>query len=173
MLALVRDGHYTPSAAQVADVAGVGLRTVFRHFDEMDALYREIATHLELKVMPMILQPFTAQEWRGRLREMIDRRIEVYETILPFRIASSVRRFQSDFLLEGYNRQVQLEKSALNAILPPRVLSDAALSGAMEVALSFQCWRRLRHDQGLAVPDSRAVVTVLVDALIVAAGPDA
>ncbi len=168
LLALVRDGNYMPSAAQVADTAEVGLRTVFRHFDEIDALYREIATHLELQVMPLILQPFAAQDWQGRLREMIGRRVEVYEIILPFRIAASVRRFQSDFLLEGYNRQLQLERTALHAILPPAVIGNAAMAGAIEVALSFQCWRRLRHDQGLALEPSRAVVETMIEALILA-----
>lgn len=43
MIELVRSGEMSPSAAQVAERAGVGLRTVFRHFDEMEILYREMA----------------------------------------------------------------------------------------------------------------------------------
>ena len=38
MLALVGEGHLTPSAELVAERAEVGLRTVFRQFKDMDTL---------------------------------------------------------------------------------------------------------------------------------------
>ena len=47
LTALVYEGHLTPTAEQVAQRAEVGLRTVFRHFDDMDSLYREISLDLE------------------------------------------------------------------------------------------------------------------------------
>ena len=43
MLELVRAGAISPNAEEVAERAGVGLRTVFRRFDDMDSLYREMA----------------------------------------------------------------------------------------------------------------------------------
>ncbi|PNB35794.1 TetR family transcriptional regulator, partial [Pseudomonas sp. FW305-130] len=36
MLDLVGKGDIAPSAARVAETAGVGLRSVFRHFADMD-----------------------------------------------------------------------------------------------------------------------------------------
>ena len=42
MIELVREGCVAPTAEQVALRADVGLRTVFRHFDDMESLYREI-----------------------------------------------------------------------------------------------------------------------------------
>ena len=56
MLDLVGKGDVAPSAARVAEVAGVGLRSVFRHFDDMDELYREMGGVIEAQVMPIILQ---------------------------------------------------------------------------------------------------------------------
>ena len=43
MMELVREGDYDPSVASIAERAGVGLRTVFRHFDDVDTLYREMS----------------------------------------------------------------------------------------------------------------------------------
>ena len=40
LFALVGEGVLQPTAQQVADRAGVGIRTVFRHFEDMDALLR-------------------------------------------------------------------------------------------------------------------------------------
>ena len=39
---LIRAGEMNPGAAQVADAANVSLRTVFRHFEEMDSLRMEM-----------------------------------------------------------------------------------------------------------------------------------
>ncbi|MBY0519932.1 MAG: TetR/AcrR family transcriptional regulator [Sphingomonas sp.] len=166
MLQLVREGDVSPSAARVADSAGVGLRTVFRHFDEMDVLYREMAEVIEAEVMPMMLKPFNVHDWRGRVREMAARRIGIYETIMPYRISASVKRFQSEFLMQGYHRQLKLERTALHAVLPRAVIDDAPMASAIEVTISFQCWRRLRHDQGLAIDDARAVIDTLLDAVL-------
>jgi len=43
MMDIVREGQIAPSAEQVAARADVGLRTVFRHFQDMDSLYREMS----------------------------------------------------------------------------------------------------------------------------------
>lgn len=166
LLTLVREGEVAPGAAQVADVAGVGLRTVFRHFDEMESLYREMAEVIEAQVMPIMLTPFEATTWRDRVREMADRRIGIYETIMPYRISSSIKRFQSDFLMQGYHKQLQLERTSLHAILPSSVIADPPAASAIEVTISFQCWRRLRHDQGLAIGDARAVIHRLLEAVL-------
>ena len=40
LTALTYEGVLSPTAEQVAMRADVGLRTVFRHFDDMDSLYR-------------------------------------------------------------------------------------------------------------------------------------
>jgi len=47
MLELTRESALVPGAEQVALRAGVGLRTVFRHFQDMDSLYSEIAGPFE------------------------------------------------------------------------------------------------------------------------------
>ncbi|MBA3837963.1 MAG: TetR family transcriptional regulator, partial [Zymomonas sp.] len=92
--------------------------------------------------------------------------VGIYETIMPYRISASVKRFQSDFLMQGYYRQLQLERTSLHAILPQSVIDDAPIASAIEVSISFQCWRRLRHDQGLSVEAARAVIETLLDAVL-------
>lgn len=171
MLELVRGGDMAPSAARVAETAGVGLRSVFRHFDDMDALYREMSQAIEAQVLPMTLLPLKGSDWRVRLLDLTQRRARVFEAILPFRLSAEIKRFQSDFLMEDYRRMVRLERAALEAILPETVLADASLTDALTVALSFHTWRLLRHDQGLSVTAARAVVVRLIEAVL-AQGPD-
>lgn len=170
LLDLVREGDVAPSAARVAEAAGVGLRTVFRHFDEMETLYREMATVIEAQVIPITQLPFVGVSWQDRVREMADRRIGIYETIMPYRISASVKRFQSAFLMESYASALRLERTSLHAILPADIIADAPIASAIELTISFQCWRRLRYDQGLAIEEARAVVHTLLDAVLARIG---
>ncbi|QNQ11984.1 TetR family transcriptional regulator [Sphingomonas alpina] len=166
MLDLVGNGDVQPSAARVAEAAGVGLRTVFRHFDDMDSLYREMSEAIEARVLPVMLRPFTTSSWREQLRELAARRCEVYEAILPYRITASLKRFQSAFLMQDYRRMLRIERSSIEAILPPALLADPVQSNVLHMSLSFQCWRVLRHDQELGVAEARAVFLRLVDAVL-------
>jgi AcrR family transcriptional regulator len=166
LLELVEQGDPNPSAARVAVTAGVGLRTVFRHFDDMDALYQQMAWAIEAKVLPLALLPFHATDWRDQIRELVVRRATVFEAIMPFRISSSVKRFQSSFLMQDYRRMQQVEMASIDAILPPDIRANRTYAGALCVPLSFQCWRLLRDDQGLDFDEARAIVTQLVEAVL-------
>ena len=58
MIELIEAGNPAPSAARVAEEAEVSLRTVFRHFEDMDTLYREIAREMLIRVRPILQRPF-------------------------------------------------------------------------------------------------------------------
>lgn len=163
MLDLVGKGDVAPSAARVAEVAGVGLRSVFRHFDDMDELYREMGGVIEAQVMPIILQAPSGASWKEKLLDIADRRATVFETILPFRISGNLKRFQSPYLMQDYRRMLRLETEIIEAHLPASVKADVTGAHSLNVILSFQTWRLLRHDQSLTVEDAKAVVRRLLD----------
>src|SRR3546814_2609872 len=62
MMELIVGGDLAPSAARVAEEAGIGLRTVFRHFDDMDSLYAEITATITERVMPLVMEPYPDQD---------------------------------------------------------------------------------------------------------------
>ncbi|UVO53239.1 TetR/AcrR family transcriptional regulator [Sphingomonas sp. SUN039] len=158
MLDLVGNGDVNPSAARVAEQAEVGLRSVFRHFDDMDALYREMGEVIEARVRPIIAEAPVGATWKQRLFDIAERRAKVFETILPYRISANLKRFQSAFLMQDYRRMLSLETAAVEAQLPASVAEDEAAASGLSVILSFQTWRLLRHDQQLAVDKAQAVV---------------
>src|SRR3546814_4618863 len=92
MLELIEGGDPMPSAARVAEEAGVGLRTVFRHFDDMDSLYSEISATIAERVMPIVTAPYAGADWRANLRDLTQRRVRVFEAMLPFRLAANLKR---------------------------------------------------------------------------------
>ena len=73
LLELVSEGHMMPGAEQVAERAQIGLRSVFRHFKDMDSLYREMSNALTLTIESFVRQPFKATEWRDQVLELVRR----------------------------------------------------------------------------------------------------
>lgn len=158
MLALVREGNVSPSAEDVAARGKVGLRTVFRHFENMESLYREMSALMQAEIIPLAEKPFAATGWRANLDELIARRAELFERILPVKVASDVVQHRSDFVKADSVRLVRMQRRALEDLLPAGVRSDAVLLEALDLALSFDSWRRLRRDQKLSPAKARAVM---------------
>ncbi|MCH2458323.1 MAG: TetR/AcrR family transcriptional regulator [Henriciella sp.] len=158
LFALVESGDMDPSAARVAEEAGVGLRTVFRHFEDMDGLYREMAERLEAEILPVVMTPWTTETWRERVIELIERRAKIYERIMPLKVASSLRRFASPQLGYAYRRFLVMERAGLKGILPASVAEDEILLGALELLTGFHAWRRLRQDQELSAHQAKEVL---------------
>ncbi|MCZ8370188.1 MAG: hypothetical protein O9293_09530 [Porphyrobacter sp.] len=89
MIDLVAGGEVAPTAAQVAEAGGMGLRSVFRHFEDMDALYREMTEAIEVEVLPLMLRSLEGASWKERLLTLAERRARIFETIMPFRISAT------------------------------------------------------------------------------------
>jgi AcrR family transcriptional regulator len=166
MLELVRAGAISPNAEEVAERAGVGLRTVFRHFDDMDSLYREMAEAMRNELTPLVAAPFASGEWKTRLGEMIDRRARLFERAMPFKNAADVHRHRSAFLRKDYETIRSAERAAIEAVLPTPLKNDKTFFEAIDQALSFATWQHLRRDQKLSPADARETVEYSVRALI-------
>ncbi len=163
---LVREGEPVPTAEQVAARAAVGLRTVFRHFDDMESLYREIAAEIESRVRPIVEQPFASADWRGRLDEAMERRVRVFEAIMPHKLASSLHAVRSPFLTERHVWFAAVQRTTLAHILPPAIRNDRPLFDALDLALSFDSWAALRRDRKRSVARARAAIRAAVEALL-------
>jgi AcrR family transcriptional regulator len=163
MIALVGEGEVAPRAEQVAARADVGLRTVFRHFQDMDSLYREMSKAIEAELRAIVEPPLKAADWPGRLRELIDRRARAFERIAPFRRAAEAFRHRSKFLGQDYARLVVTLRQVLTREAPAHVLADREAFEAMDLVMSFEAWSRLRREQGLSPEAAKAVIAKAVE----------
>ncbi|MEO0591403.1 MAG: TetR/AcrR family transcriptional regulator, partial [Pseudomonadota bacterium] len=100
MVDLVAAGDPNPSAAAVAEKAGVGLRSVFRHFQDKDSILREIDDRLVETYQPILSAPYDVEGWQERLFELIERRCAVNEVVVVFRLSSILGRYRSPFVVE-------------------------------------------------------------------------
>ena len=162
MLELIREGEISPGAEQVAARAQVGLRTVFRHFKDMDSLYREMSAVIEGELRKVALQPFKTDSWRARVDELIERRSQAFERIAPFKRASEVHRHKSKFLEDDSSRLSQTLREILKNILPPEFSKEPLTLETVDLLLSYETWIRLRRDQNLTPRRAREVLLAAV-----------
>ena len=168
LLDLVREGDVAPSAERVAARANVGLRTVFRHFNDMDSLYREMTSAIESELAGVLTAALGGVDWRERLLGLIRKRASVYEKIAPFKRAADAHRHRSSFLAAAHARIVATARQTLEGVVPRAVREGAALFEMLDLLLSFETWSRLRQEQGLSVGAARDAIDHAVRRMIAA-----
>ncbi len=158
MIELIESGLPTPTAEMIAAKANVSLRTVFRHFDEMENLYLEIAAVVFDRIKPYLDTPIRERAWPAVLDEIIERRASFFEEISPYKTAIDTYRHRSNAVAGQHRRIALLSRDFLLTILPPAVIEDSSAFEMLCLLLSIESWQRLRDQQGLSRSEAKEAV---------------
>lgn len=162
LFSLVGEGVLRPTAQDVATRAGVGIRTVFRHFRDMDSLYVEIDARLRAEMLPKIESARPAGSLEARVRALVAHRSELFELVAPYKRSTELLRWSSGFLAEAHRRSVRDGRADLVRWLPELESAPDDVAQAIELATSFESWDRLRADQKLGTSRARTAVETIV-----------
>jgi AcrR family transcriptional regulator len=163
---LMLGGDMEPSAAAIAEHAGVGLRSVFRHFDDLDTLLLELMSLCYDEVTPQFLKPLKSINWKDQILELVERNVEIWERIKVPHTAGELGRFKSQILMDDYKRSRNLEISGIRAILPKDINNYDNVLFALDSTLSFSTMRRLREDRKLSIPKVKNIMSLLVKSIL-------
>ncbi len=161
---LVGQGVLRPTAEQVAEQAGVGIRTVFRHFSDMDSLFSEMNSRLRKSAVPLLDAGERTGSLEERTRGAVQRRAAMYEHIAPYRRSAGLSRWRSQYLQQQETLFVQeLRNDLLNWL--PELEEAPDLLEAADAASSFETWDRLRCQQRLSQARARDAMERLLRGL--------
>jgi AcrR family transcriptional regulator len=163
---LVGEGVLQPTAQQVAERAGVGIRSVFRHFDDMDGLYATMDARLRAEALPLLREARTAGALRERALALVERRARLFERIGPYKRSALIARWRSPFLRARHAALVRELRADLARWLPELAEAPPALTDAVDLVTCFEAWDRLRSDQRLSRERAEGVVANAVLALL-------
>ncbi len=169
MLELIGEGSPAPTAQQVAERADVGVRTVFRHFSDMDTLFATMNAQIRAEVHSLFVEEVQTGALEARIDGLIERRLEIFGTLAPYLRSGVGQRWRSTFLQEEHERTVRILRHDLRRWLPEVEDLDAERVEALELMLSFESLDRLRVDQRLSI---RRTAAVLRSALLALMQPD-
>jgi AcrR family transcriptional regulator len=166
LLELVGEGTVEPTAQQVAQRAGVGIRTVFRRFSDMESLFAEMDARLQAEALPLLVggQPRGTIAERARL--LVQQRCAFFERISPYKRAGNLKRPRSAFLSSRHAMLVRELRRDLQRWLPELQSKPADLVDALDLATSFEAWDRLRTEQRLSNQRVLATMQRIVSALV-------
>lgn len=168
LIELVNEGDITPTAAQVADRAGVSLRTIYHHFDDVEGLQMAMAERIFAGLMELITPLPSDGPLEFRIGAFVAERAMLYEQAMPAFRASRANAVTSPSvakqILRGH-KYLRTECEQTFAI----ELSDAPgwKVEAVDAATSIDGWVRLRIHQGLSVELAREVLANTMRAILV------
>ena len=165
-LTLMDEGALVPTAQQIADRAGVGIRSFFRHFADMDSLF--------LAADEMLISSYEAlfevDNRAGTLSERVARAIDLYgnafNQLRPIILCTQAQLWRSPKLRENYAWHQKRLRKELELWLPEVAGLPKDRREALHAVASFDMWHRLRVHQGLSPTASADIVTSLVNDLI-------
>jgi AcrR family transcriptional regulator len=169
-LDLVRNGQLRPTAKEIAARAGISLRSVYVHFDDLDDLFAAVGARQAEEVAHLLYAIDADLPLPARIDAVVDQRAEIWEALAPVRAASLVWSSSSDMLREGNRRMARRAVRDLDRLFRVELDAcgdrrDVALD-AIAVAASAGAWDALRRDQGLSVARARAAVTTTLTSLL-------
>ena len=130
----------------------------------MESLHLSLIEDAETGAARVMDEPFNLAEgtWQEHLQTVIDRRVRVYESLLPLYVSIIWQRYRA----EASNRQViQRRRKRLREILPERLAGDPALFEALDGVLGIEYWTSLRRDQRLSTGKATKVLQTAVQKL--------
>jgi len=171
LLDLIDEGELQPSAQTVAERAGVSLRIVYHHFDDLTSLFAAAAARQSERVMALVQTISDEGAFAERLDEFVAQRARLYHRIFNVRRAARLLEHVAPMvadtlqLVRGYKR-VEAERVFAHELLkfPPSRRRERA--EALGAVASFNSWESLRAHQLLSVEDSRRVLATLIRAVL-------
>lgn len=167
MLKLVEEGVLVPTAQQVSERAGVGIRSVFRHFSDMESLFATADILIREQYQGFFAGGDRAGSVQERLLHAVEQHALVYETIGNHLLTTKGQLWRYPILREQYARAQRQLRRDLDDWLPELQSLGGEEREMVDAIASFEFWNRLREHQGLNRKTSIRLTTELLRRLLV------
>jgi TetR/AcrR family transcriptional regulator of autoinduction and epiphytic fitness len=171
MVSLYEEGELEPTAAEVAQRAGVAVRSVYGHFGDVETLAAEVSDrqwHVHRRLMDAEPISGTLSE---RIDELVARRATLFEAVAPVRRAALLHVHRSETIAANLRRLAQRLRAQVAKTFATE-LEHAGRSratdrlDAADLLLSWESWERLRTQQGCSPARARRVLSAALIRLL-------
>lgn len=173
VLDLFAEDSLAPGPAEVAERSGVSLRSVYRYFEDMDALVRAaMARHL-VRVQPLFeIEDLGDGPLEQRIHRLITSRLRLYDAVAPMARASIARANSNPIISERLDETRSLLREQVAAMFTPELAAFGSVEAAdalaaVDVLLELEALEHLRRHRGLSAPATTRVLARSVRALLV------
>lgn len=170
VLELLSAGEIRPTAKQIAEQAGISLRSVYVHFEDLDGLFRA-AHERSLATIVESWHPIdTDLPFDDRVRAFSAQRCDLMESLRGVAHGAALHEPFSREIAAATRAMRQLERDEIAAVFGVELTRhDAATRERLLDAACLVCdsgaWRTLRTSQGLDAGTAREVLETGLRAL--------
>jgi AcrR family transcriptional regulator len=171
LLSLYDDGILRPGVADIAARAGVSPRSVFRHFDDLEALARAAIDRQWERVHTLFDAPSREGDRSTRVTALVEQRLRLYAAVIGVARAAALLSLSSPVVASTLRARRRLLGDQVAALFEPelRVRRGRArreLAAALEATASVENLDYLRAHAGLGAERTAAVVCRTLLALL-------
>ncbi len=173
LLDLINEGDLQPTAARIAERAGVSLRLVFHHFNDLETIYAALAKRQLERVAPLMKPAISPSiPLASRIGEFVAQRARMFEFISPVRRSALLREPFTPSLAKQLSGARGLARRQIQTAFDPELAAHEGaerreLLNALDVALSWDAWDMMRRQQGLSESEARRVMERVTRALLI------
>ncbi|QFU76644.1 TetR/AcrR family transcriptional regulator [Halioglobus maricola] len=165
-LALQEEGVLVPTAQQISDRAGVGIRSFFRHFEDMETLFEAADDQIRGSYEALFLGGDREGTLAERIDHAVDRHADAYESVSNIVLGTHALLWRYEILRKNYARNQRGLRKDLDDWLPELKAAPREQREAIYAISSFEMWHRLRYHQGLSKKSSSSIVKNLLKSQI-------
>jgi AcrR family transcriptional regulator len=178
-IALVEEGDLRPTAPKIADRAGVSVRSVFQHFDDLETLFAAVGARVVERLAALVGRIDPDLPLAERVDEFVRQRCRVNEAVSPIRRAALVHAPTSQVINAQFKGGHAYFRDQVAKVFAAEVAaagpSGAALVDAVMTVGSWSTWNVLRTLEGRSVDDATDGVAAMLGLCLAGAagGPPA
>jgi AcrR family transcriptional regulator len=172
-LALIDDGDLRPTGPRIAERAGVSVRSIFQHFDDLDALFSAVGERVATRIVARLHPIDPTMALPDRVTAFVAQRVEVLESLTPVLRAALVHAATSEVIRHQFGDGHLFFRDHIGEVFASELAAapDASvLHESLMIALSWPTWDMLRGAENRTPSEARAVIDWTVRATLGRAG---
>ncbi len=169
---LFGEGVYEPSAAQVAQRAGLSPRSLFRYFDDVHDLTRAAIDQQLAQAGPLLVVDARPEDPTGiKAERLVEARLRLFDAAGPAARAARVCAWRHPVVARQVAQSRARLRHQVEGLFAPELAAlgpDAAAEAlaVVDALCSLEATDLLRLDQGLSSAQAAAAMTRAVQALL-------
>jgi TetR/AcrR family transcriptional regulator, regulator of autoinduction and epiphytic fitness len=175
-VALVEEGDLRPTAPRIAERAGVSVRSVFQHFDDLPTLHTAVVQRVVERLAALVVPVDPGLPLGERIDDFVEHRGALLEAVTPFRRAAAVHGPFAPEIRRAIAEGTAFLRTEVEAAFAPELGrapagERRALLDAIAAATSWAMWDALRSEAGDSPDQAQVVVLRILRSLLADAAP--
>lgn len=178
-IALVEEGDLRPTAPRIAEQAGVSVRSVFQHFDDLETLFSAVGARVVERLAALIAPIDATEALEVRIAAFAHQRGKVLESVTPINRAAILQLPTSATIERQFRTGHAFLSAQVEEVFAPELDAAGArrhdLLAALVMASSWASWNLHRtlecRSSATAEASMAAALRLLLDGATVGPGP--